>query len=144
MGVPSRAARLTHAGRYCELWNAGRKDEWVASWRTIVQGEVTMFDPVGTKPKHGFDVAMSRAFDQFQPVTELHMVTVKANGPEMAWVIDNRFRTGDRVLTSLSIETFRWDEQGDLVIKTYYDMPESVGDDDDPYDLLLGSEGAAG
>ena len=89
MGVPSRAARLAHAGRYCELWNAGRKDEWVASWRTIVQGEVTMFDPVGTKPKHGFDVAMSRAFDQFQPVTELHMVTVKANGPEMAWVIDN-------------------------------------------------------
>ena len=144
MGVPSRAARLAHAGRYCELWNAGRKDEWVASWRTIVQGEVTMFDPVGTKPKHGFDVAMSRAFDQFQPVTELHMVTVKANGPEMAWVIDNRFRTGDRVLTSLSIETFRWDEQGDLVIKTYYDMPASVGDDDDPYELLLGSEGAAG
>lgn len=144
MGVPSRAARLAHAGRYCELWNAGRKDEWVASWRTIVQGEVTMFDPVGTKPKHGFDVAMSRAFDQFQPVTELHMVTVKANGPEMAWVIDNRFRTGDRVLTSLSIETFRWDEHGDLVIKTYYDMPESVGADDDPYELLLGSEGAAG
>ena len=144
MGVPSRAARLAHAGRYCELWNAGRKDEWVASWRTIVQGEVTMFDPVGTKPKHGFDVAMSRAFDQFQPVTELHMVTVKANGPEMAWVIDNRSRTGDRVLTSLSIETFRWDDQGDLVIKTYYAMPESVGDDDDPYELLLGSEGAAG
>jgi hypothetical protein len=144
MGVPSRAARLAHAGRYCELWNAGRKDEWVASWRTIVQGEVTMFDPVGTKPKHGFDVAMSRAFDQFQPVTELHMVTVKANGPEMAWVIDNRFRSGDRVLTSLSIETFRWDENGDLVIKTYYDMPESVGADDDPYEVLLGTEGAAG
>ena len=144
MGVPSRAARQAHAGRYCELWNAGRKDDWVASWRTIVQGDVTMFDPVGTRPKHGFDVAMSRAFDQFQPVTELHMVTVKVNGDEMAWVIENRFRTGDRVLTSLSIETFRWDEQGDLVIKTYYDMPESVGADDDPYELLLGTEGAAG
>ena len=77
MGVPSRAARLAHAGQYCELWNAGRKDDWVASWRTIVQGEVTMFDPVGTRPKHGFDEAMSEAFDKFQPVTELHMVTVK-------------------------------------------------------------------
>ena len=143
MGVPSRAARLAHAGRYCELWNAGRKDDWVASWRTIVQGEVTMFDPVGTRPKHGFDQAMSDAFDKFQPVTELHMVTVKANGDEMAWVIENRFRTGDRVLTSLSIETFRWDERGDLLIKTYYDMPESVGADDDPYELLLGTEGAA-
>src|SRR5688500_7108657 len=56
MGVPSRAARLAHAGKYCELWNAGRKDEWVASWRTLIQGDVTMYDPVGTKPKHGFQV----------------------------------------------------------------------------------------
>ena len=115
MGVPSRAARLEHAGKYCELWNAGRKDEWVASWRTLIQGDVTMYDPVGTKPNHGFQVCMLDAFDAFQPVTELHLVTVKVNGPEMAWVIDNHFRSGDRVIESLSIEVFRWDEQGDLV-----------------------------
>jgi hypothetical protein len=140
MGVPSRAARLQHAGKYCELWNAGRKDEWVASWRTLIQGDVTMYDPVGTKPKHGFQVCMLDAFDAFQPVTELHLVTVKVNGPEMAWVIDNHFRSGDHVIESLSIEVFRWDEQGDVVVKTYYDMPESVGDDDDPYELLLGKD----
>lgn len=32
-GVPSRRARLTRAAKHAELWNAGKKDEWVAPWR---------------------------------------------------------------------------------------------------------------
>jgi len=36
-----------------------------------------------------------------------------------------------------SIETFAWDEDGNLLIKTYYLMPESVGSDSDPYEHLL-------
>ena len=35
--VPSRQARLAHAAKHAELWNAGKKDEWVASWRTLTQ-----------------------------------------------------------------------------------------------------------
>jgi hypothetical protein len=64
--VPSRAARLARAAKHAELWNAGKEDEWVASWLTICPGEVRMFDPVGTKEKHGFDTATSEAFDTFQ------------------------------------------------------------------------------
>ncbi len=37
-GVPSRQARLAHAAKHAALWNAGKKDEWVASWRTICPG----------------------------------------------------------------------------------------------------------
>ena len=91
MAIPSREARLAHARVHCELWNAGKKDEWIASWRTIAPGEVTMIDPVGTKMKHGFDNATSEAFDMFQPVNKMHMLTVKVNGNEMAWVIENQF-----------------------------------------------------
>jgi hypothetical protein len=36
-----------------------------------------------------------------------------------------------------SIETFAWDEDGNLLIKTYYPMPGSVGPDGDPYTHLL-------
>jgi hypothetical protein len=36
-----------------------------------------------------------------------------------------------------SIETFAWDDDGNLLIKTYYPMPESVGPDSDPYAHLL-------
>jgi hypothetical protein len=63
VGVPSREARLAHAGVHCQLWNDGRKDEWVASWRTIIPGSVRMLDPMGTKAKHGFEHATTEAYD---------------------------------------------------------------------------------
>jgi hypothetical protein len=138
--APSREARLAHAAQHCELWNAGKKDEFVASWRTIAPAEVTMYDPVGTKAKHGFEHATSEAFDMFQAINKMYMLTVKVNGNEMAWVIENHFGTGDKVAKTLSIETYAWDDVGNLTIKTYYDMPESVGENDDPYEHLLGKD----
>jgi hypothetical protein len=140
MTVPSREDRLAHAAKHCDLWNAGRKDEWIESWRTIAQGNVTMFDPVGTKEKRGFDHATGEAFDMFQSINKMYMLTVKVNGNEMAWVIENHFGSGDQIAKAYSIETFQWGENGDLVIKTYYDLPEGLGDDDDPYETLLGKE----
>src|SRR5882757_1599747 len=98
-GVPSRKARLAHAAKHAELWNAGKKDEWVASWRTICPGEVRMFDPVGTEEKHGFDTATSKAFDMFQSILKIKMVTVQITGYEMAWVVR---------ITSAPSKTFKW------------------------------------
>lgn len=140
MTVPTREERLAHAAVHCVLWNARKKDEWIASWRTIARGDVTMFDPVGTKEKHGFDHATSEAYDMFRPFLEMHMLTVKVNGDEMAWVIENHFTVDGATIQSLSIDTFRWDANGALTIKTYYDLPPSVGPDDDPYVELLGEE----
>jgi nitroreductase len=34
--------------------------------------------------------------------------------------------------STFGIETFQWRDDGSLLIKTYYDMPESVGAKDDP------------
>jgi hypothetical protein len=140
MGVPSREARLAHAAKHCELWNAGKKEDFVASWRTIAQGDVTMYDPVGTKAKHGFDHATGEAFDMFQAINKMYMLTVKVNGNEMAWVIENHFGTGDDISKTYSIETYAWDDDGNLTIKTYYEVPSSLGEDDDPYEYLIGKE----
>ena len=107
--VPSRQARLAHAAKHAELWNAGKKDEWVASWRTICPGEVRMFDPVGTEEKHGFAAATSDAFDMFQSILKINMITVQVNGNEMAWVCENHFGTEPNVQMAHSIETFAWD-----------------------------------
>jgi len=135
--VPSRQARLAHAAKHAELWNAGNKDAWVASWRTICPGEVRMFDPVGTEEKHGFAAATSDAFDMFQSILKIKMITVQVNGNEMAWVCENHFGTEPNVQMAYSIETFAWDDDGNLLIKTYYPMPESVGAEADPYTHLL-------
>jgi hypothetical protein len=136
-GVPSRQARLAHAARHAELWNAGKRDEWIASWRTIIRGEVRMFDPVGTEEKLGFDAATGDAFDLFQSMLRIEMITVQVNGNEMAWVCKNHFGIEPHIQTAYSIETFAWDDSGDLLIKTYYPMPKSLGGQDDPYRHLL-------
>lgn len=135
--VPSRAARLAHARQHAELWNAGEKEAWVASWRTIIPADVRMFDPVGTEEKRGFEVATVEAWDMFQHLLRIEMLTVQVNGDEMAWVCVNHFGTEPDVMTAYSIETFAWDRSGDLLIKTYYPMPESLAADEDPYAHLL-------
>ncbi|GAA2142263.1 hypothetical protein [Actinomadura napierensis] len=136
--VPSRRARLAHAAKHAELWNAGKKDEWIASWRTIVPAEVRMFDPVDTEEKSGFDAATTHAWDLFQHLLRITMITVQVNGDEMAWVCENRFGADPDVYTVHSIETFAWDDAGNLLIKTYYPMPEHIGADQDPYAHILG------
>jgi hypothetical protein len=135
--VPSREARLAHAAKHAELWNAGKREEWIASWRTIAPAEVRMFDPVGTEEKRGFDTATGDAFDMFQSILKIKMITVQVNGNEMAWVCENFFGTEPNVQKAYSIETFAWDGDGNLLIKTYYPMPESVDADSDPYAHLL-------
>jgi hypothetical protein len=86
-----------------------------------------MLDPVGTKEKHGFEHATTEAYDMFQPHLKMNMVAVHVNGDEMAWVIENHFTMNGETLKTHSIETFAWDAAGDLLIKTYYDMPADVG-----------------
>ena len=100
--VPSRKARLAHAAKHAELWNAGKRAEWIASWRTVVPAEVRMFDPVGTEEKHGFDAATGDAFDMFQSILKIKMITVQVNGNEMAWVCENYFLGLNRTFKKLT------------------------------------------
>ena len=97
MGVPTREAGLADARIHCDYWNEGRKDEWVASWRTIAQGDVRMFDPVGTKEKHGLDHATLDAWEMFQSILRLRQIVGHVNGNEMAWANENSVTIGDEV-----------------------------------------------
>jgi hypothetical protein len=99
-----------------------------------------MFDPVGTAEKHGFEAATSDAYDMFQSILKIKMLTVQVNGDEMAWVCENFFGAEPNVASAYSIETFAWDHDGNLLIKTYYPMPEHIGADGDPYGHLLESQ----
>ncbi|ORA51005.1 hypothetical protein BST21_02320 [Mycolicibacterium celeriflavum] len=63
----------------------------------------------------------------FQAILRIEMITVQVNGDEMAWACENFFGTEPDVQSAYSIETFAWDQSGDLLIKTYYPIPEHVG-----------------
>lgn len=134
--IPSRADRLKHAEDYIKAWNAGDREGFKKSWSNVAKGAIYMYDPVGTELKHSENAVeyLAHAFDIFSKQLKMTMIIVKVNGNEIAWVIENRY--ADNPVTH-SIEVLRWDEDGTLHVKTYYDMPESVGVNDDPYKHTL-------
>lgn len=138
--VPSRDARLAHAATQYVFWNEGRRHEWLAAWRSMAPAAVRLFDPVGTEEKTGFNTAFTENWDRFQSILKLKVVTVQVNGNEMAWVIENHFGTEPNVQIGYSIETYAWDDDGNLLMKTYYAMPEEIGPHSDPYTHLLGDD----
>lgn len=57
-------------------------------------------------------------FDVFEAVLRVEMITVQVNGNSMARACRNLFGSGPNLQTAYCIETFAWDESGDLLIGT--------------------------
>lgn len=127
MATPTRAQILDWAKGYVELWNAGKKEAWVANWKKIAPGGFKMLDPVGTPPKFDFEGCCVAPFDLFQPMTHFYVdpSTMFVCGNEIAWVMANTFTKDGKSVVMKSIETYRFGEDGSVEIRTHYDVPES-------------------
>ena len=125
MTIPGFAELRNWAENYPRLWNAGDKQGWIDSWRSVGPGEFRMLDPVGTPEKVGFQRCCVDSWDLFQPNVRFHHVPgslfVCAN--EVAWLLENHFFSDGRDQVGLSIETYRFEENGDVAIRTYYKVP---------------------
>ena len=113
-GVPSRRSApgpRSKACRIVERGQAGGVDSLVGAPSAPLG--VGMFDPVGTEEKFDFDAATGDAFDTFQSILKIKMITVQVNGNEMAWVCENHFGTEPNVQMAYSIETFAWDDDSE-------------------------------
>jgi hypothetical protein len=100
------------------------------------QGRHLYVRPVGTAVIHSESAVeyLGHTFDLFHKQLKMTMIIVKVNGDDAAWVIENRY--GNNPMTH-SIELMHWEPDGTLHVKTYYDIPESVGANDDPYEHIL-------
>ena len=127
MAAPTRKALLEWAKGYVELWNSGDKQAWVANWKKVAPGDFVMLDPVGTPPKSGFEGCAAEPYDLFQPSLRLRVdpATMFVCGDEVAWVMENRFTKDGEESVLLSIEVFRFGDDGSVEIRTHYDVPES-------------------
>jgi hypothetical protein len=127
MPTPTRQQLERWAEGYTRLWNAGDKPAWIANWKSVAPGEFRMLDPVGTPEKRGFEQCASAPYDLFQPA--LRLVVPEATkfvcGSEVAWVMENHFTVDGRVIVMRSIESFRFEPDGSVWIRTYYDVPKS-------------------
>ena len=126
MAFPDRVALKAWAAGYVEFWNAGDREGWAANWRKVAPGEFTMLDPVGTPQKHGFQHCALDSFDLFQPKVKFRIQpgTLFICGSEVAWLLENHIDQGNgETRVALSIETYRFGEDGSVDIRTWYKVP---------------------
>jgi len=125
MSTKSFAELKNWAENYTRLWNAGDKQAWIDNYRKLAPGEFRMLDPVGTPEKVGFQHCCVDSWDLFQPSVKFRVVpgSLFICGNEVAWLLENHFHSGGRDQIGLSIETYRFEDNGDLTIRTYYKVP---------------------
>jgi len=134
MATPTREQLEKFATGYVQLWNEGDKEAWKRNWLDVAPGDFTMWDPVGTPPKHGFEHCALDSFDLFQPRIRFHTPkeTIFFNPGHVAWVMQNQHERDGKTAASNSIETYAFGEDGSVVIRTYYPVPshddETLGD----------------
>ncbi|MBW2272357.1 MAG: hypothetical protein JRG96_03735 [Deltaproteobacteria bacterium] len=126
MPIPDRKRLKQFAKDYIALWNAGDKEGWIRNWRAVCTGEFRMLDPVGTPEKHGFKECCEDSWELFNDRVKFkhHDDIVLVNGNELAWVLENRITTDGKTITGISIETFRFEEDGSVMIRTWYEVPD--------------------
>ena len=131
MGTPSRKQLQEWAANYVALWNAGDREGWAKNWRSVAPGDFRMLDPVGTPEKRGFEDCALKSFDLFQPRVKFMIVdgTLFICGNEVAWLLENHITADGRTFVGLSIETYRFEPDGSVLIRTYYRVPARTDDE---------------
>ena len=134
MTTPTREQLKAWAENHVALWNTGNREAWLRNWRSVSSGDFRMLDPVGTPEKRGFEECASKPFDLFQPKVRFKIAegTLFICDNEVAWLMENHITVDSRTTVHLSIETYRFEPDGSVVIRTYYRVPprtdEQLGD----------------
>jgi hypothetical protein len=131
MATPTRQQLEQWARDYVALWNAGDKEGWVRNWRSVAPGEFRMHDPVGTPEKKGFEECCLGPWDLFQPRVRFRIQdgSLFICGNEVAWLLENQITADGETTVHKSIETYRFEPDGSVVIRTWYRVPERSDDE---------------
>lgn len=129
--LPTREEMKHWVTNYIALWNAGDKRAWLDNWLKIAPGEVRMLDPVGTPEKLGGEQCWSDSWDLFQKSVRFKIQdgALFFNGNEVAWLLENHITADGETTIGLSIETYRFEPDGSVVIRTYYKVPARTDDE---------------
>jgi hypothetical protein len=90
-----------------------------------------MFDPVGAPEKRGFEECASKPFDLFQPRVRFEIAegTLFICDNEVAWLMENHITADGQTTVHRSIETYRFEPDGSVLIRTYYQVPPRTDDE---------------
>jgi hypothetical protein len=126
VSAPSAEQIRTVVESHVELWNAREKEAWLAHWKNVVPGEVTMEDPVGTPLKRGWEI-QSEAWDRANADWTLGIALLHVCGSTAAAVIRNTGNVDGEPVTVESIEIYAFADNGSLHTSTFW--PLSIGNE---------------
>lgn len=131
MPIPTKKELKNWANEYVRLWNNGDKEAWAANWKSVAPGDFRMYDPIGTPIKEGFEHCALDSFDLFQPNVHFRILpgSLFICDNEVAWTLENAITSGGETQTHYSIETYRFEEDGSVLIRTYYNVPPHTNDE---------------
>lgn len=125
---PSREDLQRAFERHLECWNKPDREGWIALFDPQVQFD----DPVGVPTKHGLEAAARQWDASFVDGQrwQLHHRLIYYRGREIACVVQNSGRIGDKRFEFETIEVWTLGDDGKFVrVRGYYDPPAEV----DPY-----------
>jgi SnoaL-like domain len=110
--------------QHVALWNAGDKEAWLAAWKSLVPGDVTMEDPVGTPTKRGWDV-MADVWDASPNADwKLSIEKLYVCASTGAAVILNEGTVAGTPTVIESIEIYEFRDDGSLHTKTFWELAD--------------------
>jgi hypothetical protein len=125
MQIPTHEELLKWSQGYCDYWNTQDRQGWIDNYRSVFKGDnVRMLDPVGTPEKFGFKNCCEDSYDLFHDHVKFEIQTDSffILGNTVAWVMNNIISSSGKTGRAKSIETFQFESDGSLIIKTWYDV----------------------
>jgi hypothetical protein len=121
MAAPRRGAIQRYFDRYVEAWNAHDRDALLANWKSIAT-DVTMEDPVGSPIRRGWDDVVLGPWDLMNDTITVSLKELVICGSEVAFVFENVTDS----FTVVSIETMRFEDDGAVSVRTYWEPQGEV------------------
>ena len=126
MPVPSPIEIRRIIERSYELWNAEDRQGWLDHWKSVTPGEHVLEDPIGTPPKHGWDI-LAEVWDRTSRdrlYVTAKLIIVCAN--EGVAVCDNEGTVKGRHVVIESVDHYRFGEDGSTHTRSFWEIPEDL------------------
>lgn len=101
-----------------DMFNQGRRDDFIAAYREIAPGGLKLDDPVGSERREGLHL-IEELFDRYVG-WQLSFIHLIVNGSEAAACVRNEGVVDGQPVTVHSLETYHFGEDGTFLARYFH------------------------
>lgn len=116
--MPNSASIETFLRHQMDMFNQGRREEFIAAYREIAPFGFKLDDPVGGERREGLHL-IAELFDRYVG-WQLSFVHLIVNGSEAAACVRNEGAVNGKAVTVYSLETYHFGEDGSFLARYFH------------------------